>query len=63
MDERKYSKISNKRVCDIMKAIILAGGKGARLAPYTMILPKPLVPLGHKPILDIIIRQLHHYGF
>jgi len=46
-----------------MKAIILSGGKGTRLAPYTMVLPKPLVPIGHKPILDIIVRQLYYYGF
>lgn len=46
-----------------MKAIILAGGKGTRLAPYTTILPKPLVPVGERPILDIIIHQLAHYGF
>jgi len=46
-----------------MKAIILSGGKGTRLAPYTMVLPKPLVPIGHKPILDIIVRQLSYYGF
>lgn len=46
-----------------MRAIILAGGKGTRLAPYTTIFPKPLVPLGHRPIVDIIIRQLAYYGF
>lgn len=46
-----------------MKAIILSGGKGTRLAPYTTILPKPLIPVGHRPILEIIIRQLIHYGF
>lgn len=46
-----------------MKAVILAGGKGARLAPYTAVFPKPLVPLGNRPILDIIIRQLLHFGF
>lgn len=45
------------------RAIILAGGKGTRLRPYTMTLPKPLVPLGEKPILEIILRQLKHYGF
>lgn len=43
-----------------MKAIILAGGKGTRLAPYTTVFPKPLVPLGNKPILDIIIHQLRN---
>lgn len=46
-----------------MKAFILAGGKGTRLAPYTTIIPKPLIPIGHKPILEIIIRQLIHYDF
>ena len=46
-----------------MKAVILAGGKGTRLEPYTTIFPKPLVPIGHRPILDIIIRQLAYYGF
>lgn len=46
-----------------MKAVILAGGKGTRLEPYTTIFPKPLVPIGNRPILDIIIRQLAYYGF
>jgi NDP-sugar pyrophosphorylase family protein len=46
-----------------MKAVILAGGKGSRLAPYTTILPKPLMPIGDMPILEIVLRQLAHYGF
>jgi NDP-mannose synthase len=46
-----------------MKAFILAGGKGTRLAPYTTIYPKPMLPVGGKPILEIIIHQLAHYGF
>ncbi len=41
-----------------MKAIILAGGKGARLAPYTKILPKPLMPIGDMPILEVLLRQM-----
>ncbi len=41
-----------------MKAVILAGGKGTRLIPYTKILPKPLMPVGDMPILEILIRQL-----
>jgi NDP-sugar pyrophosphorylase family protein len=45
------------------RAIILAGGKGTRLKPYTMTLPKPLVPLGERPILEIIILQLKKSGF
>lgn len=46
-----------------MQAIILAGGKGTRLRPYTTVFPKPLVPIGDLPILEIIIRQLKYYGF
>jgi len=46
-----------------MKAVILAGGLGTRLAPYTTVFPKPMLPIGEKPILDIIIKQLAYYGF
>jgi NDP-sugar pyrophosphorylase family protein len=46
-----------------MRAIILAGGKGTRLAPYTVTFPKPLVPVGDMPILEIIVRQLKAAGF
>lgn len=47
-----------------MRAVILAGGKGTRLKPYTITLPKPLVPVGDEmPILEIIIRQLSKFGF
>lgn len=44
-------------------AVILAGGRGSRLAPYTTVLPKPLLPVGDRPILDIVLRQLHAAGF
>ena len=47
----------------IKRAIILAGGKGARLKPFTKILPKPLMPIGKFTILEIVIRQLSYYGF
>lgn len=46
-----------------MRAIILAGGLGTRLRPYTVVLPKPLMPLGEYPIVEIIIRQLANCGF
>jgi len=46
-----------------MQAIILAGGKGRRLLPYTTILPKPLMPIGDYSILEVILRQLKHAGF
>ncbi len=45
------------------RAVILAGGKGTRLKPYTISLPKPLVPIGDMPILEIIIRKLAKNGF
>jgi NDP-sugar pyrophosphorylase family protein len=45
-----------------MKAIVLAGGKGARLAPYTKILPKPLMPIDDMPILEVLLRQMKAAG-
>jgi NDP-sugar pyrophosphorylase family protein len=45
------------------RAIILAGGRGTRLRPYTVVLPKPLMPIGDCPILEVIVRQLASYGF
>ena len=46
-----------------MQAIILAGGKGTRLKPYTVVFPKPMVPIGDYPILEIVIRQMKTFGF
>lgn len=48
---------------DEKRAIILAGGKGTRLRPYTVVLPKPLMPIGDYPILEVIVRQLVENGF
>lgn len=45
-----------------MKAVILAGGRGTRLAPYTTVFPKPLVPVGEYPIIEILVRQLIAQG-
>ena len=46
-----------------MRAVILAGGLGTRLRPYTTIIPKPLVPVGERPILQHIIERLSAAGF
>lgn len=46
-----------------MKAMILAGGMGARLRPLTFSIPKPLLPVGETPVLEIIIGQLRQAGF
>jgi NDP-sugar pyrophosphorylase family protein len=45
------------------RAVVLAGGLGTRLRPYTVVLPKPLVPIGDRPVLDIVVRQLRHAEF
>lgn len=45
-----------------MKAVILAGGKGRRLAPFTVAFPKPLVPVGDRAVLEILIRGLVKHG-
>jgi NDP-sugar pyrophosphorylase family protein len=46
-----------------MRAVILAGGKGRRLLPYTAVFPKPLVPIGDRPILAVVVEQLRQAGF
>ena len=46
-----------------MKAVILAGGLGSRLKPFTEIIPKPLLPIGEKSVLEIQITRLAKYGF
>ncbi len=45
------------------RAVILAGGLGTRLRPYTTVFPKPLMPIGERPILDIVVRQLVRFNF
>lgn len=46
-----------------MQAVILAGGLGTRLRPFTITVPKPLLPLGDQPIVDIVLGQLRDEGF
>jgi NDP-sugar pyrophosphorylase family protein len=45
-----------------VRAIVLAGGRGRRLAPFTTVFPKPLAPIGDVPIIDIVLRQLRWHG-
>lgn len=45
-----------------MRAVILAGGRGTRLAPFTYVLPKPMMPIGDKTILEILLRQMKRAG-
>ena len=45
-----------------MRAVILAGGKGTRLMPYTTVIPKPLVPVGEKAVMEIVVSQLARAG-
>ena len=46
-----------------MHAVVLAGGTGSRLRPFTFAVPKPLVPIGEMPIIELLIRQLADQGF
>ena len=61
----KYSDNGVKSVSSALKqtpVIVMAGGKGTRLYPYTKILPKPLIPIKEIPILERIMAQFHRYG-
>jgi len=54
--DRKPSRIGKT------KAVVLAGGRGTRLAPYTSVLPKPLMPVGERAILELVVDQLEACG-
>jgi NDP-sugar pyrophosphorylase family protein len=45
------------------RVVILAGGKGTRLRPYTTVFPKPLMPISDMPIMEVVLRQLKYFGF
>jgi NDP-mannose synthase len=50
------------RITEGMRAVILAGGKGTRLRPFTVNFPKPLVPVGDQPVLELVMRYLLRHG-
>lgn len=55
--------VSLNELCEDTPVVILSGGRGTRLLPYTTSLPKPLMPVGDFPILEILLRQLAQQGF
>lgn len=59
LGERRY--IEAEKLENIV--VIMAGGKGTRLDPFTRILPKPLIPIGNKPVIELIMESFHRYGF
>lgn len=63
---RADARSANLRVADdslaSTRAVVLAGGRGTRLAPYTSVLPKPLMPIGERAILEIVVEQLEAHG-
>ncbi len=62
--ETRTTFVATKDFCTMSKrAVVLAGGIGTRLRPYTVVLPKPLMPIGDYPILEVIVRQLVWQGF
>ena len=59
---RSSARLSGRSFTPV-KAVVLAGGMGTRLRPYTSVLPKPLMPLGDRSILELLLRQLSRRGF
>ena len=61
-DMNGHSKMNGEGSMRGVQAVILAGGRGTRLAPYTSVLPKPLMPIGDQSILEVVIGQLEDAG-
>ena len=61
-DVKSWKRSIRREVLRGIPVIIMAGGKGTRLYPYTKILPKPLIPIGEVPILERILEQFYHFG-
>lgn len=60
LEEKKWS---NSSRIHSNRVVIMAGGKGSRLDPFTKILPKPLIPIGNKTIIELIMEKYYYYGF
>jgi NDP-mannose synthase len=63
IDPGLLASLSPASTASEFKTVILAGGKGTRLRPYTAVLPKPLMPLGGRAILEFVVHQLAEQGF
>jgi NDP-sugar pyrophosphorylase family protein len=59
---QRVTAISAALIPEGTRAVVLAGGIGARLRPYTTVLPKPLMPIGERPILAIVLEHLRESG-
>jgi NDP-mannose synthase len=61
-DVNGHTQMNGNRSLRDVQAVILAGGRGTRLAPYTSVLPKPLMPIGDRSILEVVVGQLEDAG-
>ena len=61
-DVNGHVQMNGKSSLRDVQAVILAGGRGTRLAPYTSVLPKPLMPIGDQSILEVVVGQLEDAG-
>lgn len=61
-DNKRKKHLEKKGGLENISVIVMAGGKGTRLYPFTKILPKPLIPIGDIPIVERIINYFHEYG-
>ena len=62
MSKLKRKKVAPAGAAAGLRAVILAGGKGVRLRPFTVNFPKPLVPLGDKPVVEVLLQRLISFG-
>jgi len=62
LNEQRENQVRQLGPAAGLRAVILAGGRGVRLRPFTINFPKPLVPLGEKPIIELLMQRLNSFG-